>query len=71
MDRLERIQRRVTKIDTELGGLPSEEKVREQGFYKPEKRRLRKVLVTMFQCLKGGYRENGDSILQGGTWQIW
>ncbi|GAB0186012.1 hypothetical protein GRJ2_001066500 [Grus japonensis] len=61
MDRLERVQRMDTRMIKGLGSLPYEERLRELGLFSLEEG-LREDLITMFQYLKGGYKEEGDSL---------
>ena len=60
VDRLERVQRRATKMIQGLGSLPCEERLRELSLFSLEKRRPRVGHLTMFQYLKGCYKEDGD-----------
>ena len=66
---MERVQRRATKMIKGLGSLPYEERLREVGSFRFGKRRLTGDLITMLQYLKSGYKEDGDSLLQGVTWK--
>jgi len=57
VDRLEKVQRRATKM------------IKGQRSCHMRKRKLRGHLITLFQYLKGGYKEDGTPFLQGVRWK--